>query len=235
MAMPEAFYPPFFRTPEPQFSFTLLALAAYIAIKKNTFVPMYLIMPFLYPFVRVPLMFIVLTMHLIGYANKPKFFKTKLGMAGSGVLVYVALSIIIIIYQKVFLSGSVVENYLLQSRLPIFSMTGLVCLLSLPVVYKVTHERFHLFLTLVAVAPLIAVNTQVISGIIAQPKNYEQYFGTSCIALMAAFCMISIKSNLWLKILSGALAIALILIYVKFIYSYNSSPYFSTTITPLNC
>ena len=225
ITMPEAYYPPFFRSPEPQFSLTIMALAVYISLKKNTLLPLYLIMPFLYPFVRIPFMFIVLTLHIIKYCDKIKLFKSRFALIGPGVFAYVAISAMIIIHHKVLMDGMRIEIFMVATRFPILSMTGIICLLLFLVVRNVVDEKFKNFLALVAFSPIVAVNTQIISGIIAQPNNFEQNFGTVCIAFLLAFGMISIKSRLWSKNIMAGLAIALVLAYSKTIYSVNSFPH----------
>jgi len=104
-------------------------------------------------------------------------------------------------------------------------MTGIVCLLLFLVIRKNISERFKLFLSLVAISPFIAANTQIITGVIAQPNNFEQNYGTVCIALLAAFGVISLKSNRWMKKLAGGLGVCLVLVYSKVIFSVNSSIY----------
>ena len=99
VTMPEAYFPPFFRTPEPQFSLFLIALVVFIAVKKKSFIPLYLVMPFLYPFIRIPFMFVVMTLHMIGYVKGKNLFKWKVELLGPIFIVYAGVSLMIIIYK----------------------------------------------------------------------------------------------------------------------------------------
>lgn len=227
ITMPEAYYPPLFRSPEPQFTLTLVALAVLVSVKKNTFIPLYMVMPFLYPFVQIPFMFMVLAMHMFALNKEKNIFKTKLALFASGLLAYGSISLLIIIYQEVFLSGMRVEEFLVSTRVPLLSFTGAVCLLLFLIVRNIVDERFRLFLAVLALSPIAAVNTQIITGVIAQPNSFEQYYGTVCISLLVAFGVISIKSKQWLKGLAGGLGLFLIIAYTRTIFSVNSSTHFN--------
>lgn len=62
--MPEMFASALIRSPEPQFSLLLLAAGVWVAVRFRSYWPVYLTIPFLYPFVALPAAFATLACHL---------------------------------------------------------------------------------------------------------------------------------------------------------------------------
>lgn len=223
--MPEAYFPPFYRSPEPQISWVLIIVASYISIRKKTFISYYLIIPFLYVFVRIPYMFIVLTMHLVYLNNEKRFLKIRFANVAIGLFSFSVTSIVIKIYYVLFVQGSITAEFLPETRLPIFPFTGFVCLFLFLLFRNKIEKRFRLFLILVSVSPFVAANTQVVTGFIAQPNNFEQFFGTACISLVAIFILAGFKFPQWFKLGIALLGVFLMIIYSSVIFSVNSNPF----------
>jgi len=221
-AIPEAFYPPTYRSPEPQFSLAIISLAIYIGLKKSSLIPLYLVIPLLYPFVRIPFFFVIMTLHMLN-SNKSfldKFCKSKL--VASSLISYIAISILILIYYKFAISGTRTEVLIIESRAPMLSFTGIVSVLLYLLSKIYVQARFKPFLCALTLSPFVAVNTQVISGVLVQPINYEQNYGTVCVAILIAFIFLSIKSYNWSTRLAGITALCLFLVYAKMVYNLNS-------------
>jgi hypothetical protein len=60
ITLPQAYYPPFFRTPEPQSSLLLLAIATYAALKRQSYLIALGAAAIVYPLVGVPYAFVTL-------------------------------------------------------------------------------------------------------------------------------------------------------------------------------
>ena len=59
ITLPQAYYPPFLRTPEPQLSLCVLAIATWVGVRRRSFVVPLAVSPFVYVFVGVPYAFVV--------------------------------------------------------------------------------------------------------------------------------------------------------------------------------
>lgn len=223
LVIPEAYYPPFYRTPEPQFSYLLMALAIYHSIKRRTFIPLYFVVPFLYGFLRVPYLFIVLSCHLSEVNKKYNFFRTKYANWLIGLISYALVSIMIGLYYEFSLKEILKADFFPTSRLPVFSGTFGICLLIwkfLPRYCKQERVGFYAF---IVAAPLVAVNSQIISGFISQPINFEQSFGVVCVSFLTTVLVLSFEEQKWILPTSSVFGIILAVIFSIEIFHVNSS------------
>ncbi len=224
LVMPEAYYPPFYRTPEPQFSYLLMVLAIYYSMKRKSFIPLYFVVPFIYGFVRVPYLFILFSCHLSEINKKYKFFRTKYANWIIGFISYALVSMMIGLYYEFALKEVVKADFFPATRLPVFSATFGICLLIwkfLPRNYKWESSSFNAF---VVAAPLVAANSQVISGFISQPINFEQSFGVICFSFLMAVFILSFREQKWVFPVLGFLGISLAIIFSIQIFRVNSNP-----------
>ncbi len=224
LAMPEAFYPPFYRTPEPQFSYVLMVLAIYYSIKRKTFIPLYFVAPFLYGFLRVPFLFIVFACHLSEINKKHNFIRIKCANWLIGFISYALVSMMVGLYYEYALKETLKADFFPATRLPIFSGTFGVCLLIwkfLPQYSKWGNSGFCAF---VVAAPLAAANTQIISGFIAQPINFEQNFGVICVSLLTTVFILSLRKQKWILPTLSIFGILLAVIFSIQIFRINSNP-----------
>ena len=226
LVIPEAYFPPFYRTPEPQFSYLLLFVAIYHSIKRRTFLPLYFMVPFLYEFLRVPCLFILISCHLSEINKKHTFVNMKYANWLIGFISYLLVSILVGLYYEFALKDTLMAEFLPATRLPLFSGTFAVSLLIwkfLPASLKEKNPAYYAFIVM---APLVAVNSQVISGFIAQPINFEQGFGVVCVSFLAAILVLSIKvkEQKWVLPALGALGILLSVVYSVQIFRTNSNP-----------
>ena len=224
--LPEAFFPPFYRTPEPQFSYLLLVVAIYHAVKRKTFIPLYCVVPFLYGFVRVPCLFVIFSCHLSAINEKTGFIRTRYANWLIGLISYLLVSIMVGLYYEFALKGTLTAEFLPATRLPILSGTFVVCLLIWWFLPRSSKERNPGFYAFVVAAPLVAVNTQMISGFIAQPINFEQGFGVVCISFLATVFILSLKfeRQKWLLPVMGVFGILLSAVYSIQVFRINSNP-----------
>ena len=224
LSMPEAYYPPFYRTPEPQLSYLLMAVAVCYSIKRKTFIPLYFVAPLLYGFLRVPFLFIVLSCHLSEINKKHNILRMKHGDWLIGFVSYIIVSVLIGLFYQFALKGVLKEDFFPATRLPLFSGTFAVCLLIwkfLPRHDMKGHSSFYAF---VVAAPLVAANSQVVSGFISQPINFEQSFGVVCISLLATVFILSLKRKKWMFQAAGIFGILLSVAFSSKVFRINSDP-----------
>jgi hypothetical protein len=224
LVIPEAYYPPFYRTPEPQFSYLLMVLAIYLSIKRKTFIPLYLAAPFLYGFLRVPFLFIVFSCHLSEVNRKYNFVRVKYANWLIGFVSYAMVSVMVGLYYEFALKEIMKADFFPTTRLPILSGTFGICLLIwkfLPRHNKWENSGFYAF---VVAAPLVAVNSQIISGFISQPINFEQSFGVVCISFLATILVLSFREQKWVFSTLGIVGILLSVVFSIQIFRVNSNP-----------
>ena len=225
LVMPEAYFPPFYRTPEPQFSYLLMVLAIYYSIKRKTFIPLYLAVPFLYGFLRVPYLFIVFSCHLFEINKKYNFLRMKYANWLIGFISYALVSMMVGLYYEFALKDFVKADFFPTTRLPFFSATFGICLLIwklMPRYSKLKKSGFNAF---IVAAPLVAVNTQIISGFISDPMNFEQSFGVICFSYLAIVFILSLsEQKKWALPAFGVFAVCLSVVFSIKIFQINSNP-----------
>ena len=232
LSLPEAYFPPFYRTPDPQFSFLLICGAVLAFLRTHKILLLYVVVPFLYVFVKVPYLFIVLSVHLWSLNKKYGWLNIRYTHAILAFLSYVVLSVVVGLYYQFRIKGTLDAEFLIESRLPLVSGTSVVCLGIWWCLRKSVTEEKRRILGLISFSPLMAVNTQIISGFIAMPKNYEQYFGAVCFAILVAYWMASLNTGRWLKRAQLVAGVLLIGIYTKTIFVVNSHPVLSHEMPP---
>jgi hypothetical protein len=227
IALPEAFFPAFYRTPEPQFSWMLVSVASYVALKKKTYLPLYLVIPFLLEFIKVPLLFIVLSLHFSKLNEKRKLFNFKCVQILIGSIVFVLISLLISIYYKLWIEGSSQDAYLTQTHLPLASGTSIITLLIVFSGKRFLDNSNRRFAFFAATASLAALNTQIFSGFIVSPTNFEQYFGVIALVFLTALMVLSIKSFSGLKYVLAAAGMGLMILYTKTVFQIHSHPVYT--------
>jgi len=224
LVLPEAYYPPFYRTPDPQLSYLLMVLAIYCSIKRKTFIPLYLAAPFLYGFLRVPYLFVVFSCHLSAVNNKYDFIRTKYSNWLIGIFSYVLVSLMVGVYYEFALKDTMKAEFFPTTRLPLLSgafVLGLLIWKFLP--RNPRWEKYNI-IGFIIVAPLVAVNTQIISGFISQPINFEQSFGVISISFLATILALSYDQRKWVLPVLGVTGIFLSVVFSAQIFRINSNP-----------
>jgi hypothetical protein len=174
--VPELHTPPLVRTPEPQVSLVLLAAAVWAAVGwARASWPVYGVLPLLYPFVSIPAAFVVLALDL------HRRFRAPAALAGAALVVAGACW-----GYFHFLVGPKMAPLLLDGHAPLLSFTGTLALAALALGWRAIAPGHRFFALAVALAPWVASNQQLLSGHLAQPDNFEQYFGCFAVALVVA-------------------------------------------------
>jgi hypothetical protein len=180
---PTAIFLPLMRTPEPQFSLAILSMVVFLSLKKNSFWYLYPVLPFLYPFVGVPVTFIVVALHV-----RHLFPKATRWIFMAPIVSYFLIGSVVWFYVN-YLTSKWALGYLVETRLPLISLTSLETLVVALWGYRRCDSKFQPLLVAVAAAPLAVANLQIISGWLGAPHGYEQYFGILCISFV---CLLSI-------------------------------------------
>ncbi|MDB5097073.1 MAG: hypothetical protein JWM80_1494 [Cyanobacteria bacterium RYN_339] len=188
--VPELHTPPLVRTPEPQVSLVLLSLAVWAAVARARAAwPVYLVLPFLYPFVSIPAAFVALALDLRRRLPEPA------ALAGA----FAAVGVACWGYFH-FLIGPKLAPLLVDSHLPMVSFTGCLALAALGL-RVAPGQRF--LAVAVALAPWVACNQQLLSGHLAQPDNFEQYFGCFAAAFVVALAVRERPAWRWMPLVVG--------------------------------
>ncbi len=224
LVMPGAYYPPFYRTPEPQLSYLLMVLAIYHSIKRKTFIPLYFAVPFLYGFLRVPYLFIVFSCHLSEINKKYNFVRMKYAGWLIGFLSYALVSMMVGLYYEFALKDVLNAEFFPATRLPLFSGTFGICLLIWKLLPRYCKWESSSFYAFIVAAPLAAVNSQIISGFISVPINFEQSFGVICFSFLATIFVLSLREQKWVFPVLSILGISLSVIFSFHVFSINSNP-----------
>ena len=221
LVLPQAYYPPFFRTPEPQVSLLVAAIATEVALRWRSLVPIFLVAPVLYPFVGVPVVFVALCF-LFDRALQARVQApgSRAGLALSASFVTIACAKWA--YVVFILRGVGLAEFLPQTRWPLISGTGILALLIYGAIrsrLEPERRRAALFL---AAAPIAAVNTQVIAGFFEAPGNFEQNSGVLALGVLIALALSTIRRR-WALAGAAAVSCALLGMYSSHVFVVNAS------------
>ena len=189
ITLPEAYYPPFFRTPEPQLSLAVAALAVYLAIRWQSYFVALAVAPFIYPFVGIPYTFVVVAMmvHARLTANAPAI-RAFVAIATS----YLVTSLTILAFYLLFVRRTTLATFLPPTHMPLLSGTGAAAMVVYLLARSRLDRRYRVPALFLAVAPTAVANTQLISGFLQAPHNLEQSFG---VVALAAVCVLAMKTG----------------------------------------
>lgn len=201
LTVPHLHTPAFVRSPEPQFSLTLLALVVLAALRWRSFWPVYVALPVMYPFVAIPAAFVALACDL--KRRWPTSWTWP--VAGPLLAAFFAVSCAITVYFNLLVPASVRE-VMVPTHLPLVSFTGTVTLAFLALTWRAIPQAMRFPALAIALAPWVAANHQWLSGHVAQPNNAEQYFGTLGMAVVIA--MAALHLGRW-RTVTVALAVLL--------------------------
>ncbi|MBF0547632.1 MAG: hypothetical protein HQM08_24545 [Candidatus Riflebacteria bacterium] len=205
---------PIVRTPEPQFSLVILAIATLFAIKRKSFVSLYCSIPLLYPFVAIPMTFIILTLHI------RRFILSSWAKAGvvAPIVSYVLLSLGSGL-AFALTAKSEARAIMAPGHAPILSFTSIVSIMLYLTLRSLIRPNLRYPALILALAPMAAENLQIITGWLAQPSNVEQYAGTECIALILGISIMELGAP---KFLSGVvLGLTLLLFSSSCVRTYH--------------
>lgn len=188
---------PLLRSPEPQVSLMLVAVALWAAVRWRSIWVVYAVLPFLYPFVAIPVAFVALAWHLRALWRPTWRFATAGPLLGA----FLAVATVCLTYYTFLLAPSV-RAVLIASHGPLVSVTSVLALGLYAVLRHHIAEPQRFVALAVALAPMVASNQQVLSGHIPQPSNFEHSLG--CVAV-AAVTVLGMRTLRWWRV--AALAV----------------------------
>lgn len=215
---PQAWYLPMMRTPEPQWSLILLAGAAAAAIRLRSWWPAYAVLPVLYPFVAVPAAFVVITLRLSA-PRGPLAGRPFTAAAAA----YLIVSACLAVYFTA-LPPANTAHILCPSRLPLVSTTGALSLAAFAFLARTTPPGLRRASLAVALAPTAAANQQVISGVLAQPNNFEQNFGVVAVAFVLAVGAYPLLRRAGPRLLAATALSAMIALHAAWVWEIRRVP-----------
>ncbi len=162
--------PLWLRTPEPQLSIITLMILSYLSIKTQKGYLLLLITPFLYPFISIPVAFILVAT-LISKL-RPSF--TNLAALSSAILISLSL-----FFYRQFLIPYDVTGYIIPTHLPLVGL----CAVTAAILFLLSKNRSPLLL-LLFISTWLVLNFQILSGFTIQPNNFEQYWSIVAVALI---------------------------------------------------
>ncbi|HEY9721563.1 MAG TPA: hypothetical protein V6D47_06090 [Oscillatoriaceae cyanobacterium] len=201
--VPDMTSSPFWRSPEPQFSLLMLALAIGLAVRIRRYWPVYFVLPFMYPFIALPAGFVLLACHTRSCWPWGERWAT----AGPLLFAYAVLGALSWAYGAFFV-GATTHLFLVPTHLPLFSLTGALMLTVYMALCRRSDARWRFWGLALALAPLAVSNHQILAGYIAQPINFERYAGGVLFALMLVTAT-KLPARVWQVIFAFAMVLYL--------------------------
>jgi len=219
LTLPQAYYPPFFRSPEPQLSLFVAAVAVYVAFRVRSYLPLFVVAPVLYPFVGVPFSFVALGLWLTDRAPWPIVRRRSV----AAMIAFAAVAVAVGAFYVVLVRGTGLADFLPKSRLPLVSIMSVVAVSCYLAAGRRAEGRLRDAAFFLAVAPFAAVNTQLIAGVVEAPHNFEQSFGVVAVAIVLVLSLRTLGAGTWTASFAAAAACALLAIYSTEVFRVNSS------------
>lgn len=222
ITLPQAYYPPFLRTPEPQLSLCVLAIATWVGVRRRSYVVPFAVSPFVYAFVGIPYAFVVLALFIERRATAVVRQPAVRALAAI-VASYIAIAVALRTAYWLLIAGTSTADFLPATRLPLLSGTGAAAL----IVYAIARPRLYpphrvpaLFLS---VAPLAVTNTQLLVGFFEHPNNFEQNFGVVALAIVSVLALRTMGRGRLLLSAWAAASCALLAAYASYVFVVNAS------------
>lgn len=182
----------FLRFPEPQLSWTIIAvILAYAPNIRAIPWLLLLLSPFLYSFVRLPLIFVIVV----------QILPRALPIAARYIVAFVGISTL----AAIFVDHSVgrdLQRFVVATHWPVLSLTALAATAAPCLVKRhIPFQWRELFLTLV-VSTWGGANTQIISGWMISPSKYDEYWSVVVLSLTLSVALVSSSKHgrRWLSI-----------------------------------
>ena len=179
-AMPWNTEIPFIRSPEPQLSWLILS-AVMSATAGSRLRPWALlaVAPLLYTFVQVPIAFVATSLLLYRRFSIWLALLTSFALCVFSTLVYVSIT-----------GGTKLSNLFILSHLPLISFSGLGGLLLLSYIRRRVTKGTYSVATILVASVWAAQNTQVLSGTLVTPVNFENYWGVAVLGYLTTLAII---------------------------------------------
>lgn len=180
----QAWFLPLERTPEPQFSLLLGGLAIYLGLRWRSFLPPYLCLPFLYPFVALPFGFCLFAFHL-----KTRWSACSQRSWLAALCSFVVISCALFVYLNWIVSERHRELFCATHE-PLLSTSGVLALVLYGLLRGLMPVNLRPLGFFIALAPTLVANQQIITGLFSCPHNYEQNFGVISCAVLLVFALV---------------------------------------------
>jgi hypothetical protein len=166
------------RTPEPQSSWLALLAALALGWRLRSALPVLAVTPFLYSFVGFPAAFTAAAWEFHRrWPWKPGAWFGPLALAWAGLGVASGL-------YFTYVAGERLRLFLLPTHRPLLSVCAAIALVAWLVVRRELAASWRFPALALALAPLAVANQQLISGYVAQPSNFEDFFGIFAIGAL---------------------------------------------------
>lgn len=207
-AMPYNTEIPFIRSPEPQLSWLILS-AVVSTFAKSRALPWALlaVSPLLYTFVQVPIVFVAASLLLHRRLSLWIALLTSFALCVFSTLAYVSIT-----------GPTKLSNLFIYSHLPLISYSGLCGMLLLLYVRRRVAESTYSVATILVASVWAAQNTQVLTGTLVTPVNFENYWGVAVLGYLATLAIIYGATQLraWVYCV-----MALFIIFSVTVFEYN--------------
>lgn len=173
----------FLRSPEPQLSWTIIALVL-AWTPKARYIPWVLLVlsPFLYSFVRLPLLFVILV-HILPRALPP---------AARFSLAFAGISALIAVFVKCSVSSDL-QRFVVATHVPVVPLPALGATVLFFIVKKHIPSQWRGILSTLVVSTWIGANTQILSGWMISPSKYDEYWSVAVLALILSITIVSVS------------------------------------------
>lgn len=166
---------PFIRTPEPQLSWFLIVavLSMTVGTRLAPFA-LLAITPLVYPFVRLPLIFTCVVM-MMG-ERMPLVIRLIVSTIACGAMV------------SIFSHAGVeqhIAKFFIHSYLPLVPFTGALALAVYLIIRNSLPRSTRPFVITLVCSPWVVANTQLITGVLIAPVNFENYWGVVVLGVLA--------------------------------------------------
>lgn len=191
------------RSPNPQISYCLIAIACFFSVRKKLIWPLFIIMPLLYYFTLIPYAFIVCA--LAPFLSKKVNWSIKNALISS-VIFYFLFSIGLIALYQFYIknSGLILNSGGFETErhffIPAALFMNLVAILIRALTLRsnlsgMARDKIFVVLVLFAMTSLCATNFQLISGWYFFMKNIQDYAVNPIACVALALAIVSIPSG----------------------------------------
>lgn len=234
LSMPWGRETPFIRSPEPQISW-LLVSAVVSATAGSRFLPwaLLLISPLLYTFVQLPIIFVALALLALTWWALPIALISSFALCSLMTAGYHLLS-----------ADSPLSRFFILSHLPLISWCGVVGL-ALAIPSRRWLPQGPRTAIAVLVTSLWAVdNTQLISGYLVTPVNFESYWGVVVLGCVATLLIVHGATSIrrWMAcamalfaVFSGSMFVRNNAIFRRLEHPHETLPMLSTSSAQVAC
>ena len=222
ITLPQAYFPPFFRSPEPQFSLCIASIATDAALSRRSYLIALGVAPFLYPFIGIPYVFAVLSLLL--FHGLDRFIASGRWRAlGAITGSYLMTATAILAYYVLVVSRTDLADFLPATRWPLLSGMGMATLLLYMIIRRRLEPELRMPALCVAASPWAVANTQVVTGFLQVPHDLEQCFGVVAVGILIVLALHTLTYRAATLVASGLLSCALLGVYSSNVYAINSS------------